>query len=92
MNEIIWKYKINCHLEKLTVKEYKAAIHIIPEVLDVAVNTFHNYRKIKLRDKQDIPYEKVKMLEILFGVKQGELENFTITGQPLSSLIKKGKY
>lgn len=92
MSEIIWKYKVNNHLEKLTVKEYKAAIRIIPEVLDVAVNTFHNYRKIKLHDTQDIPYEKVKMLEILFGVRPGELENFAITGEPLKALIKKGKY
>lgn len=92
MNDIIWKYRINDYLDKLTVKEYKAAIKIIPQVLDVSVNTFHNYRRIKIRDVQDIPYEIVRMLEILLEVKPGELENFKVSGESLKTLMKKGKY
>ncbi len=92
MNDIIWKYRINDHLDRLTLKEYRAAIKIIPKVLDVSVNTFHNYRRIKLRDKQDIPYEKVKMLENLFEVKTGELDNFRLQGASLRQLMKRGNY
>ncbi len=45
----------------------------IPKILDISVNTFHNYRQIKAGDTQDIPYEKVVLLEHLFGLNHGEL-------------------
>jgi len=91
MEETIDKYKINAILDNLTVKEYKFAMKTIPKVLDVSMNTFHNYRKIKLGDVQDIPYEKVKLLEILFGIENGSLANERLRGKSLAELFKGQK-
>lgn len=82
------KYKINELLEQLTVNEYKFAMKKIPGLLNVSMNTFHNYRKIKIGERQDIPYEKIKIMEILFGVGYGALENTKITGKTLVQLRK----
>lgn len=91
MPDQIEKYRINEFLERLTVREYKFALKKIPAVLKVSMNTFHNYRKIGIKEIQDIPYEKIKKMEILFNVKSGELENKKITGKSLSELIKEQK-
>ncbi|WP_246101512.1 hypothetical protein [Pedobacter westerhofensis] len=91
MSENIEKYKINAFLDRLTIKEYKFAMKTIPVVLDVSMNTFHNYRKIKLGDRQDIPYEKVKQLEILFGIQNDTLINQKTTGKSLTQLFKGDK-
>ena len=91
MEETFEKYKINAILDNLTVKEYKFAMKTIPKVLDVSMNTFHNYRKIKLGDVQDIPYEKVKLLEILFGIENGSLANERLRGKSLAELFKGQK-
>ena len=88
MSEKMEKYKINAFLDNLTIKEYKFAMRTIPVVLDVSMNTFHNYRRIKIGDRQDIPYEKVKQLEILFGIEHGSLINGKITGKSLTQLFK----
>lgn len=88
MNKDIDKYKINDFLDSLTVKEYRFAMKIIPRILGVSTNTFHNYRRIKARDEKDIPYEKVKQLEILFGVGYGSLQNVAIEGKTLYELFK----
>jgi hypothetical protein len=88
MSKNIEKYKINQLLDQLTVKEYKFAIKIIPKVLNVSMNTFHNYRRIGLDERQDIPYEKVKLMEILFDVESGALENSPISGKSLFQLYK----
>lgn len=88
MAKSIEKYKINDFLELLTVKEYRFAMRKIPGLLDVSVNTFHNYRRIKIEEPQDIPYEKIKILEILFGISNGALENKKITGKTLVQLRK----
>lgn len=89
MTKNIEKYKINEFLERLTVKEYKFALKKIPVILDVSMNTFHNYRRIRLGEAQDIPYEKVKILEILFDVEPGALDNQKLTGKSLVELIKE---
>lgn len=89
MTENIEKYKINEFMDKLTVKEYKFALKMIPVILNVSMNTFHNYRRIRIGEVQDIPYEKVKLLEILFDIESGGLENQKITGKSLSELIKQ---
>lgn len=82
------KYKINEVLDHLTVREYRFALRTIPRVLRVSVNTFHNYRKIKTGEPQDIPYEKVKQLEILFSLEKGTLCNENINGKSLVELFK----
>jgi hypothetical protein len=91
MNENMEKYKINAFLDNLTIREYKFAMKTIPLVLDVSMNTFHNYRRIKMGDRQDIPYEKVKQLEILFGIESDTLINVKITGKSLTQLFKGEK-
>jgi len=88
MKENIEKYKINDFLENLTIKEYKFAMKMIPRVLKVSMNTFHNYRRIKLGERQDIPYEKVRLLEILFEIENGSLENIKTRGKSLVELFK----
>lgn len=91
MSENIEKYKINAFLDNLTVREYKFAMKTIPLVLDISMNTFHNYRRIKAGDRQDIPYEKVKQLEILFGIQNDTLINEKTKGKSLAQLFKGGK-
>lgn len=83
------KYKINDFLLRLPVHQYREAVKIIPRVLGVSLNTFHNYRNILWNDKQDIPHEKVIMFEKLFELKGGELINKEIKCKPLSELMQK---
>lgn len=89
MTKDIRKYKINEFLERLTVKEYRFALKKIPVIMDVSMNTFHNYRRIRVGEAQDIPHEKVRILEILFNVAPGGLENRKLTGKSLVELIKE---
>jgi len=89
MSETIEKYKINEILDNMTIKEYKFAMRTIPGILGISMNTFHNYRRIKLESSQDIPYEAVKQLEILFEVPSGGLQNAEITGKSLAELFKE---
>lgn len=83
------KYRINECLDLLTIKEHRFAMRMIPEILNIAPNTFHNYRSIEIGDKQDIPYEKVKMMEILFELEPGGLQNFELTGISLKAMAKQ---
>lgn len=83
------KYKINDYLNKLSVKEYRKAVKIIPKILGVSLNTFHNYRNISLNDTQDIPYEKVVIIEQLFDIKCGELSNRYIAVKRLDDLLNQ---
>ena len=83
------KYKINDFLLRLPVHQYREAVKIIPRVLGVSLNTFHNYRNILWNDKQDIPHEKVIMFEKLFELEGGELINKEIKCKPLSELMQK---
>jgi hypothetical protein len=87
----MYKYKINEYLYGLNVVEYTAARRIIPKVLDISLNTFHNYRSIKIDAEADIPYCIIRKLEILFKMKRGELENFKLKGKDLQTLIYKDK-
>lgn len=85
----MYKYKINEYLYGLNVIEYSAARRIIPQELEISINTFHNYRNIKVNDVTDIPYAMVRKMEILFKLKRGGLENSVIKGPDLKSLIYK---
>lgn len=75
MTPAINKYKIDEYLNSLTIKEYRKAIQLIPRILGVSLNTFQNYRNILIGDVQDIPYEKVIILEKLFDYNPGSLSN-----------------
>ncbi|WEK19356.1 MAG: hypothetical protein P0Y49_21505 [Candidatus Pedobacter colombiensis] len=81
------KYKINDFLLRLPVPQYREAIKILPKVLGISLNTFHNYRNILSNDKQDIPYEKVVMIEKLFEMRGGELINKEMRCKPLKELM-----
>ena len=89
MKEIPKKYRINTYLDTLTIKEHKEAMKLIPELLQISINTFHNYRRIKINDVQDIPYEKVRMMEILFEMEEGTLINYVIKGSPLKPSLRE---
>jgi transposase-like protein len=89
MPEELRKYKINEYLESLTVKEYKAGIKLIPRLLNVSANTIYNWRDIKMSDREDIPAQKAKMLEQLFGMRQGELANYEIDIKSLKQIIRE---
>jgi hypothetical protein len=81
------KYKINDFLLRLPVPQYREAIKILPRVLGISLNTFHNYRNILSNDRQDIPYEKVVMIEKLFEMRMGELINKETRCKPLKELM-----
>jgi len=89
MNENSKKYKINMYLLSLPVADYRRAMRIIPRVLGISVNTFHNYRNIGLTAKQDIPYAIVIQFELLFELEPGSLFNGELRQLPLKSLLKK---
>lgn len=80
------KYRINELLENLSLKKNRQALQILPEVLGVGATTFHNYRNIKIEDQQDIPHEKVVILEQFFGIKPNELQNYEVDIIPISKI------
>jgi len=84
-----YKYRINELLTSLPLREYKKALRVIPAKLGVSAATFNNYRSIQVGESQDIPHEKVMMLEQLFRVGRGELENFTTDLPPISDIPDK---
>ena len=85
----MYKYRINDFLTALPMKDYRRALKIIPKVLNISLNTFSNYRNIKLTDEQDIPHQKVVLLEKIFGLKPGELENFEQEYKSLKQLLEE---
>jgi hypothetical protein len=87
MPDAAFKYRINELLYKLPVTDYRKAIRIIPKQLNISQKTFANYRNIKLNTKQDIPHEKVVLLEIIFALQPGQLQNYTLTIKPINELI-----
>lgn len=84
------KYKINECLLSLPVAEYRAALRFLPKYLGISLNTFHNYRNILLNDTQDIPHEKVMVMEKLFELKPGELCNKMIYVKTLKEFLQEG--
>ena len=83
------KYKINECLLSKPIGEHRSAVKIIPRLLGISLNTFHNYRNILLNDEQDIPHELVVRFEQLFELQPGLLLNKRIKVQPLRELLKK---
>ena len=88
MSEITFKYKIDELLKNFSITQYKLAMRIIPQQLGVSVKTFANYRNIKLNDSQDIPHEKVAILEKLFDLEPGQLQNFVVMAKPIIQLAE----
>ncbi|WP_316750385.1 hypothetical protein [Pedobacter gandavensis] len=87
--EELRKYKIEEEMNKLNLKNYKAASRLIPKYLNIAFNTFHNYRKLPLDGKADIPYATVILLEGIFGMERGQLANYPIESKSLATLIEE---
>ncbi|CAM3855958.1 hypothetical protein MUGA111182_13475 [Mucilaginibacter galii] len=88
MSEIKFKYKIDELLKKFSITQYRLAMRMIPEQLNVSAKTFANYRNIKLNDSQDIPHEKVVILENLFDLAAGKLQNFVVTIKPITEFTE----
>lgn len=83
----MYKYRINDCLLELPMKDYRKALKLIPKAIKVSNNTFSNYRNIKLNDEQDIPHQKVVLLEKIFELKPGEIENFKPEYKSLKQLL-----
>lgn len=88
MTEPSRKYKINDYLYQLNVKNYRKAIQTLPKILGVSLNTFHNYRNILRNETQDIPYEKVVMMEQLFEMEPGTLRTEPIEMSSLNEMFQ----
>lgn len=86
------KYKIEEEMNKLNLKNYKAASRLIPKYLNIAFNTFHNYRKLPMNGKSDIPYATVILLEGIFGLESGQLANYPLESKSLNTLITEEAY
>ncbi|ADY51470.1 hypothetical protein Pedsa_0898 [Pseudopedobacter saltans DSM 12145] len=82
-----FKYRINELLEGLPVRDHGKALKCIPKELNVSSATFNNYRNILIDEPRDIPHEKVMILECIFSVNRGELENFKIQMPDLKTLL-----
>ncbi|MBS7563774.1 hypothetical protein KHS38_05105 [Mucilaginibacter sp. Bleaf8] len=91
MPDIKYKYRINELMHQLSVNEYRKAIRLIPIQLGISERTFTNYRKIRQNDKRDIPHEKVDLLEKLFGLATGQLQNFTWIARPIAETNEQVK-
>ncbi|WP_316819489.1 hypothetical protein [Pedobacter gandavensis] len=88
MTEPTKKYKINDYLYQLNVRNYRKAIQTLPKILGISLNTFQNYRNILGNDTQDIPYEKVVMMEQLFDMEPGSLRTTPIRQHSLKELFE----
>jgi hypothetical protein len=84
-----FKYRINDMLGNLPMKDYRKALKVIPKAIGVSSNTFTNYRNIRLDDERDIPHQKVTMLEIMFGLKPGGLQNFRTECKPIHQILEE---
>ncbi|WP_222539345.1 hypothetical protein [Pedobacter polysacchareus] len=87
MEKQIRKYKIDEYLFNLNVWQYRKAMQILPDLLSISLNTFHNYRRIPIESSQDIPYEKVILMEKLFDFQQGTLANEHPEMESLKSML-----
>ncbi|MXV14901.1 hypothetical protein [Hufsiella ginkgonis] len=85
----MYKYRLHDLLDNLPKKDFNKAMRVIPKVLGVSFNTFLNYRNIKLADQRDIPHQKVLILEKIFGLNHGELDNFKIECKHISQLLNE---
>lgn len=83
------KYKINECMETLTFNQHKLIKRLLPEIIKVSINTFHNYRKLQLGDAKDIPCETVRILEQLFGLEIGGLANYEVHGKSCRALFEE---
>lgn len=84
-----YKYKIEDCMQRLNFEDYAIAMKMIPKELNVSSNTFHNYRKLALSSKSDIPYILVRRLENIFNLERGGLENFFLEFKDLAALMKE---
>ena len=87
-NEML-KYKIQECLERLTVYEYRIVVRSMPDYLGKSINTFWNYAKIPIDSKMDIPYCTVRMLEVFFGLRVGDLLNASFNCSHYSEIINE---
>lgn len=78
-------------MQGLNFEDYSIAMKVIPKELNISANTFHNYRKLSLSSKSDIPYILIRRLENIFKLERGGLENFLLEFKDLAALIEESK-
>jgi hypothetical protein len=86
---IMFKYRINEVLANMPMKDYRKVLKIIPGALGISSNTFCNYRNIRNDEDKDIPHQKVVLLEKIFGLNSGELDNFELAYKPIQQLLNE---
>lgn len=87
----MYKYKIGEEMAKLTLAQYKYAGKEIPRMLDIAYNTFNNYRRILIDDHRDVPYQHIIKLEHFFGLPLGSLTNVKCDVKTIHESMRKGE-
>lgn len=87
----MFKYRINEVLANMPMKDYRKTLKVLPEAIGVSANTFSNYRNIKCNEDKDIPHQKVLLLEKIFGLSSGELDNFHLVYKPIRQLLDEYK-
>jgi|GEM_PF-893941 len=79
------KYKINDCLDTMTYMGYMDTMAKICGVLGISKNTFHNYRKLDIDARRDIPYKIVCKIELFFKIPFGTLKNYEINLDPVEA-------
>ncbi|MBB5438887.1 DNA-binding Xre family transcriptional regulator [Pedobacter sp. AK017] len=85
----MYKYKIKEFMDQLPVIEYRKLNTQLHRVIGVSRNTLINYSLIKITSKKDVPYSTIRKLEIIFGVKYGDLTNQNITCDHYKKIIDR---
>ncbi|WP_316811407.1 hypothetical protein [Pedobacter heparinus] len=85
----MYKYKIKELMDQLPVIEYRKLNTQLHRVIGVSRNTLINYSLIKITSKQDIPYSTIRKLELIFGLRYGDLTNQNITCDHYKKIIDR---
>lgn len=85
----MYKYKIKEFMDQLPVIEYRKLNTQLHRVIGISRNTLINYSLIKITSKKDIPYTTIRKLEIIFGLRYGDLTNQNITGDHYKKIIDR---
>lgn len=85
----MFKYKIKEFLDQLPVGEYRKLNTQLHRIVGVSRNTLINYSLITITSKKDIPYSTIRKLEIIFGMRYGDLTNQNITGDHYKKIVDR---
>lgn len=76
-------------MDQLPVIEYRKLNTQLHRVIGISRNTLINYSLIKITSKKDIPYTTIRKLEMIFGLRYGDLTNQNITCDHYKKIIDR---